>query len=116
MLLALLALVWIVKAQDVIRIPKTGEYSEDPGLVIEVEPPPIDPSEHMQMLDQAVTRGSLNKYGLFTIYSHKTTAWLNSLTLSVGDTVVRGPHWKWGEADGGNGRKGLVLSEVLIRK
>ena len=29
--------------------------------------------------------------------------------LKVGDTVVRGPDWSWGEQDGGAGKKGKVM-------
>ena len=39
-------------------------------------------------------------------------AWEASLTLGVGDTVVRGPSWKWGDADGGEGRRGKVTKQV----
>ena len=32
-------------------------------------------------------------------------------TIKIGDIVVRGPDWEWNDQDGGEGCKGIVLSD-----
>ena len=34
------------------------------------------------------------------------------MKLEVGDKVVRGPDWRWGNQDGGNGNMGTVICHV----
>eukprot|EP01041_Mallomonas_annulata_P011597 gene11597-biopygen5641 len=51
--------------------------------------------------------GSANNWG-YKITATKATVFIPKV-LSVGDKVVRGKNWQWGNQDGGEGKTGVVL-------
>lgn len=92
----LIATLLFCNAHQTLRIHSDGEDYPDPHLEIEVEDPEgdADMSTPYSVLQEAVLK-----------------SWEKMISIKVGDKVVRGPDWKWGNADGGEGHKGVVIAE-----
>ena len=99
---------WESAREVVVNFPEQSSWSARPSELELVSSALVSGSQSEDKLSRDI-RAHLSEHAL-------TSSDLHTLAPSVGATVVRGPDWKWGEQDGGEGEHGEVIDEVTSER